>query len=134
MIVKVIQKSFKDRLGHKSKLSNDQVWKMFLEWYKNTNGESELIQRMLKIEEKPFIKAAAILIKGVIHTLPRPARYDTIIKKIFKETKEPVRGEQGFINDKGEFVNKIDAAKIVIDAKQIEYLKWPPQLYSEDLW
>lgn len=43
-------------------------------------------------------------------------------------------GEQGFITDTGEFVNRIEAGKIAIACGQIGKLKWGNQLYSEDLY
>lgn len=42
---------------------------------------------------------------------------------------------QGFINDKGEFLDRYEAAKEAIACGQIEKLKWPGEkLYSEDLY
>ena len=42
--------------------------------------------------------------------------------------------EQGFLNDKGEFLNRRDAAKEALECGQIQKLNWPPNLYSEDLY
>lgn len=41
---------------------------------------------------------------------------------------------QGFINDKGAFLDRLEAAKEALECKQIEKLQWPPKLYSEDLY
>lgn len=43
-------------------------------------------------------------------------------------------GEQGFVTDAGEFVDRIEAAKIALECGQIAKLGWPPYLYSEDLY
>jgi hypothetical protein len=43
-------------------------------------------------------------------------------------------GNQGFVTDTGEFVDRIEAARIAIECGQIKELKWPPNLYSEDLY
>jgi hypothetical protein len=48
---------------------------------------------------------------------------------------EPLRDdEQGFVTSDGRFVGRKQAGCIAILAGQIERLKWPPLLYSEDLW
>lgn len=41
---------------------------------------------------------------------------------------------QGFVTNDGIFVNRIKGAQIALASKQIEFLRWPPNLYSEDLW
>lgn len=43
--------------------------------------------------------------------------------------------EQGFITNKNRFVDRIEAAKIAFEAKQIQKLKYSStELYSEDLY
>lgn len=46
----------------------------------------------------------------------------------------PIRGIQGFVDDDGRFINRKDATAEAIKCGQIEKLKWPPLLYSEDLY
>lgn len=41
---------------------------------------------------------------------------------------------QGFLTDKDEFLEREEAGKYAIKCGQIKVLKWPPLLYSEDLW
>jgi len=41
---------------------------------------------------------------------------------------------QGFLLSDGRFCRRKAAAGIAIKAGQIDELKWPPDLYSEDLW
>lgn len=41
---------------------------------------------------------------------------------------------QGFLNSDGKFLDRIEAAKEALDCGQITELKWPPKLYSEDLY
>lgn len=50
--------------------------------------------------------------------------------------KEPIGGKyiQGFVTNDGIFVNRIKGAQIALASKQIEHLRWSPNLYSEDLW
>ena len=81
---------------------------------------------------------------GIIWTLPRPARHHHIVwvmNKIGETLSDdhPVmiyRREQGFIDDKGTFFNRIDAAVIAKECKQLlnGKLLAPPRLFSEDLW
>ena len=41
---------------------------------------------------------------------------------------------QGFVTMAGDFVNRQEAARLALESKQIDKLKWPPDLYSEDLY
>lgn len=84
------------------------------------------------------IVAAAILDRhGTFCTLPPPARHHDIIAHMVEHGSPTPCGlpdEQGFITSKGGFVSRKLAAKIAYMTGQIEALKWPPDLYSEDLW
>lgn len=83
----------------------------------------------------PTIMAAAIKLDGTVHSLPPPARHHTIIGHLVEQGhKPPIGGEQGFITSDGEFVNRFRAGQYARRSGQIEKLKWPPDLYSEDLW
>lgn len=42
--------------------------------------------------------------------------------------------EQGFITNDNEFLDRHAAGRVAIAAGQIPALKWPPLLYSEDLY
>jgi len=76
-----------------------------------------------------MIKAAAILLDGVLHT---GKRHHLIIADIVAAGgSKPVKGTQGFVTDKGEFVNRVEAVKIAFECGQIKKIK--PRLYSEDL-
>ena len=65
-------------------------------------------------------------------------RHNNIIHEIVNETgKKPFeigKVEQGFVTNTGQFVDRIEGARIAIEAEQIEKLQWPPNLYSEDLY
>lgn len=85
--------------------------------------------------EIPRVATAAILIDGVIHTLPRPGRHHDIIRHLVRKGfKKPVVGEQGFVLTDGRFVVRELAAKIALAAGQCKELRSPPRLFSEDLW
>lgn len=47
---------------------------------------------------------------------------------------KPITGDTGFVNELGEFVDRLTAARIALESGQIEKLNWPPELYSEDLY
>lgn len=90
-----------------------------------------------------MIKAAAIKDEsGKIWSLPVPARHNHILEHmrlcgvVYKVPSGLLvaKGEQGFIDDQGIFLNRIEAGKHAIACSQISYLRWPPNLYSEDLW
>ncbi|MEO5366974.1 MAG: hypothetical protein H7831_11640 [Magnetococcus sp. WYHC-3] len=81
------------------------------------------------------IEKAAILLDGVIHTIEKPARHFSIIQKLVgKGYEKPIQGNQGFVTSEGRFVDRVEGAKIAVKSGQIKKLKWPPKLYSEDLW
>jgi len=81
-----------------------------------------------------MIVAAAIEQKGKVFTLPKPARHHNIIQLIIEETGERVTGVQGFIDELGNFYNRVDAAQHAISCKQLKKIPRPPNLHSEDLW
>lgn len=79
------------------------------------------------------IKQAAIRDgEGVVHTLPRPARHHTIMHQF--KVKLCEHSVEGFVLEDDTFVDRKTAGKLAVEAEQIEKLKWPPNLYSEDLW
>ena len=70
---------------------------------------------------------------GLIHAMPKPARHHNVLHKLhYVYPKATV--EQGFISSDGEYLNRVDAARIAIAAGQTKQLNWPPNLFSEDLW
>jgi len=83
-----------------------------------------------------MIKAAAIKIGDVIHTLPAPNRHHHIIAQIGETSNGLLiaRGTQGFIDDEGEFYDRVSAGEHALRCGQIRELDNAPQLFSEDLW
>ena len=93
-----------------------------------------------------MIKQAAIKFEDEIWTLPRPARHHNILWAMHDvlENKDPsvrpkivpAKGEQGFVDEKGKFYNRMVAAIHAVACGQVEEKKLiaPPNLYSEDLW
>lgn len=85
-----------------------------------------------------LIAAAAIRWRGETFSMAAPARHHDVIALIRRERPNwgPVPGwaEQGFITNSGAFVDREMAGKIAVEAGQVESLKWPPSLFSEDLW
>lgn len=79
------------------------------------------------------IEKAAIRQNGNIYT---GRRHGEIIKDMVDNhgLPKPIIGEQGFINELGEFVDRLTAAKLALESGQIKELHWPPYLYSEDLY
>ena len=75
---------------------------------------------------------------GVVHSLPKPNRHHHLIAKLTNEGNypTPISGEQGFINESGEFLNRLVAVVDALEANQITLseLIAPPRLYSEDVW
>ncbi len=84
----------------------------------------------------PRVVAAAIRDKdGVPVSLPPPARHHDIIRLLAdRGDPTPIMGEQGFMLSDGTFAWRTRAAGFALQSGQIDALKWPPNLYSEDLW
>ena len=92
-----------------------------------------------------MIVAVAIKRKGVIWTLPKPARHHNVIWAMCdvdnnstpdkRPTLIHAEGEQGFIDDAGTFHDRKQAAIIAQSCGQLtKPLIAPPNLFSEDLW
>lgn len=81
------------------------------------------------------IVAVAVRHRGVIITKPAPARHGDVLKPLHKMDGRLVPpAYQGFLTSSGRFVTRERAARIAIAAGQIAALRWPPNLFSEDLW
>lgn len=85
---------------------------------------------------KEVIETAAVLFRGKIFSVPRPGRHDVALEEAAKQSGLHciIKEKQGFVTSTGRFVDRIEAAQIALAAGQIKKLKWPPNLYSEDLW
>lgn len=76
-----------------------------------------------------MIKEAAIIKDGIIYT---GKRHCDILNSLDRPYGFLKNCEQGFITDKGKFVNRHEAAEIAYSCKQIQYPK--VKLCSEDLY
>jgi hypothetical protein len=77
-----------------------------------------------------FIQKAAIRRYEIIYSVDRPGRHQQVFEAMF-----PVdNSEQGFLTNTGRFVGREEAGHIALASGQIAALKWPPRLYTEDLW
>ena len=79
-----------------------------------------------------MITLAAIIYNGKIYTGKRHnyIMWELIAK--FPEYKMRDKNLQGFVNESGLFLNRIEAAQEAIKCNQVAKLNWPPCLYSED--
>lgn len=73
---------------------------------------------------------------GAIYTVLPPGRHHDCLRAIHEDGNRPSScvDAQGFMTSTGRFVDRVEAGQIAITAGQIEALKWPPNLFSEDLW
>ena len=88
---------------------------------------------------KLAIAAAVMTDDGVIHFMPPPNRHHHTVHALHRgssggEGLVVARGEQGFVMSDGTFASRHQAGIFAREAGQIAELKWPPLLYSEDLW
>lgn len=80
-----------------------------------------------------MIKAAAIRFKGNVYT---SIRHHLIIRELVGAGHNtPIIGEQGFVDDKDNFLDREQAASHALKCGQIASLKYSAKdLFSEDLW
>jgi hypothetical protein len=84
------------------------------------------------------ITGAAIVVNGVVWSLPAPARHCHLIRAWcdahWTDGKPAFIGshEQGFVTSAGNFVTREEAAELAYCAGQITERK--PTLFSEDVW
>ena len=78
-------------------------------------------------EEEETVAAAAILVDGVIWTLPRPAYHSHVLRAYVDVNGRQARDEeQGFVTTTGRFVSREEAGTLC---------GWPGRrLLTEDLW
>jgi hypothetical protein len=83
-----------------------------------------------------LIVAAAIKYNNVIYTGTRHAFIIRNIREKFPNAKFYISGEQqGFVDDKGNFLSRAEAAQVAIKAGQITKLRWSDtDLFSEEMW
>jgi hypothetical protein len=90
--------------------------------------------------QRKVVAAAVKTDDGVIHFMPAPCRHHHTVHALHRPNNAAendlivARGEQGFVMSDGTFADRIEAGQCAIAAGQITELKWPPKLYSEDLW
>lgn len=86
------------------------------------------------------VAAAVKTDDGVIHFMPAPHRHHHTVhalNAVNKPAESPIilaTGNQGFVMSDGTFATREDAGRAAIKAGLIPALRWPPKLYSEDLW
>lgn len=83
-----------------------------------------------------MIDRAAIKHAGMVHCVPRPGRHHDVIREMAKRGFGPeCMHNQGFVTDKGHFVDRIEGLEIAKSADQIVTKTYPDwMLFSEDMW
>lgn len=71
-----------------------------------------------------------------IYRMKDSKRHSDVLKKIILEELEDDTSDAvyGFITSEDHFVDRFEAAEIVLNNGQVNELKNPSKLYSEDLW
>lgn len=77
------------------------------------------------------ITHVAVRYKDKVYSLPAPNRHHDVIRLI---DEEDVQGIQGFLTDKGKFLNRTNALSVALKAGQLKDPAKLGQLYSEDIW
>lgn len=82
------------------------------------------------------IERAAIWHRGICYSVPQPGRHHDVIRMMSETHGLGVEAQrhQGFRTSCERFVDRKEGARIAIAAGQVPALRWPPDLYSEDLW
>lgn len=86
------------------------------------------------ISKTPMIISAAIRDSdGVLWIMTPPHRHHDIIRLMAKNKRSDI-SDQGFIDEHGNFLDRIQAAEIATRNGQCDQMISPPWLTSEDLW
>jgi hypothetical protein len=89
----------------------------------------------LKKIKKEIITGSATLDKdGNAWVVMRPGRHHHCIGFMYEHGKNHNIAEQGFMTNKGRFINRQDARKLAVDNGQAPTPNRDRDLYSEDLW
>ena len=80
------------------------------------------------------ITGVAIRRNDRVFYLMWPCRHCHVLHMLAQTIGEVGVHQQGFVTSSGRFVGRIEGAALAIAAGQITALRWPPNLYSEDLW
>lgn len=83
-----------------------------------------------------MIIGVAIKQNGIVFKLPKPNRHHNVIRYMVEEMglPKPIKGEQGFYNENGVFINREQALLHVLVNGQISKSQHSIELFSEDLW
>jgi hypothetical protein len=83
------------------------------------------------------ITHVAIIHEGVLYSLPKPKRHHHVIRVIADAIGGPVtHEEQGFLDDKGRFLDRKQALAHALENNQVKNPNdiRAGQLFSEDVW
>ena len=84
-----------------------------------------------------MITHVAIIYRGELYSLPKPNRHHHIIREIHLKTGDgDIFGEQGFLDDQGNFLDRPAALIHARECGQLlpERPLWDDWLYSENIW
>lgn len=81
-----------------------------------------------KIPERIVAAAIQCRCDGKVYTA---SRHHQVIEKLHYLSYQKPYGQQGFVTDRGRFVDRVEAAEIAVKAGQIEKLKYGNRLFSE---
>lgn len=84
-----------------------------------------------------MIQCAAIRVGMLTMSKEPPTRHHDLpqeLDRILDGAEPRFEIEQGFLTSAGTFVDRAEGARLAIESGQVAALRWPPDLYSEDLW
>jgi hypothetical protein len=112
--------------------------------------EAMTVSRVIVVEEAPtpvheviadcerrnveHIVGVAVRKDDRVWQLHWPCRHCHVLHMLSQTLGDIGRNEEGFVTNTARFVGRIEGADVAIRAGQIAKLKWPPHLFSEDLW
>lgn len=73
---------------------------------------------------------------GKVYWVERPGRHGDVIRLMVNVGRPiPINGKQGFVTDRGRFVDRQEACRLALACGQIDKPKFQPNtLFSEDVW
>jgi hypothetical protein len=92
-----------------------------MNWYKRSQVYDSIIAAAIKLGDK-------------VYSVPRPGRHHNVIQQMRQQgvgRGDIAQGIQGFLTQSGQFLDRIEAAKLALSNGQVSH---STELFSEDLW
>jgi hypothetical protein len=133
----VTPRDWLDNLEHEDGFTPLRCYKCSLDF---RGWKLKKVCRICSVPEFPtgirHITHVAVIHDGVTYSLAAPDRHHHVLREIYKIKEECTFNTQGFLDNQGVFVTRLEAIDIALAANQIKDTSnlRTTGLFSEDLW